>query len=124
MHRKKWPKALEKRVFAKTNGTCYHCRKKLTFSPRNSWNIDHFPVAFRDIEDQCCLGVIDQHDESNLQPSCVACNVSHLHEEAKWCGDTQFPCKKKFWRKTLYVSLTVFALGATNLLTYAIASCD
>ena len=123
MARKKWPKALEKRVFESANGNCYHCGKKLRFSPRNTWHIDHHPVAYRDIEDQCCIGVTDEHDETNLKLSCVKCNLSHKHEVTTWCGDTQFPCKKRFWRKTVCVAISVFALAATNLLTHALSRC-
>jgi hypothetical protein len=130
MPRKKWPKTYAALVFAKTNGACYHCKKKLKYEPRTGWHIDHHPVVHRDIEGQVCCGVTDTLDLDNLQPSCVQCNVSHEHEKehAVYCGGTQFPCKKWVWsgvaRAVVAVALVATSSGVTYAAaTYAAATC-
>ena len=59
MPRPKWPKELVRHVFDKGNGRCHHCSKQLRFEEAQGttrqWEIDHYPVAYRDVEDQCCI---------------------------------------------------------------------
>ena len=45
------------------------------------WEIDHYPVQYVDIENQCCFGVTDPLDIDNLVPSCGYCNKSHNFEK-------------------------------------------
>ena len=104
MGRPKWPKDYPLIVFNKTNGTCYHCDKKIIFEQRikkqgpNYWEIDHYPVKYKDIRNQCCIGVTDSLDIDNLVPSCGPCNKSHKFEvNNTYCcciKSSQFPCKK------------------------------
>ena len=116
--RKKWPAGLEKEIFDKTSGKCYHCNKKLVFNHRKktdgrgAWNMDHYPVVYRDIEDQICCGITNQHDPNNIVAACVDCNKSHKHEKKYWCycGDSQFPCKKKFFIKLYLILIHVLIL--------------
>ena len=93
-----WPKALVREVYAKTDGHCHHCGVALPWTegrPR-TWHIDHFPVAYRDIESQVCFGVRDPRDPRNLVPSCAKCNMSHAHERDVCCGHTQLRCKRQW----------------------------
>ena len=102
--RPKWPKGYDKLVYDKTKGVCYHCKKKIEFNQRtkkqgeNYWEIDHYPVQYKDIKDQCCIGVRDPLDIDNLVPSCGNCNKSHKYEKQNiYCcclKGSQFPCKK------------------------------
>tara|TARA_B110000971_G_scaffold133382_1_gene136514 strand:+ start:2120 stop:2545 length:426 start_codon:yes stop_codon:yes gene_type:complete len=131
MTRKKWPKQLINDVYYKeTNpygsGKCWHCGKKIVFTQRKhsdkyGWHIDHFPIVYRDIEDQLCCGVTDQHDINNLVPSCVSCNISHEFEVTHpyYCNKTQPYCKKKCFNKLLIVSiigfLTLYSFSITIL---------
>jgi len=102
--RPKWPEGYDKLVYNKTNGKCYHCNKQIKFNQRtkkqgeNYWEIDHYPVQYKDIEEQCCIGVTDSLDIDNLVPSCGYCNKSHKFEHKKtYCcciKSSQFPCKK------------------------------
>ncbi len=104
MGRPAWPKNYPRIVFDKTGGKCFHCEKKIIFEQRlpkhgeHYWEIDHFPVQYMDIEDQCCLGVTDPLDLDNLVPSCGHCNKSHNFEHKyTYCcciKSSQFPCKK------------------------------
>lgn len=66
--------------------TCWHCGEALSLE---AFHVDHYPVAFRDIEDQVCLGVVDAKDAANLVPSCPSCNLGHAHEGRLWCGASQ-----------------------------------
>ena len=66
--------------------TCWHCGAALS---ADAFHVDHHPVAFRDIEGQVCLGVINAKDVTNLVPSCPSCNLSHIHEQRSWCGASQ-----------------------------------
>tara|TARA_Y100001970_G_C13907424_1_gene686783 strand:- start:19 stop:453 length:435 start_codon:yes stop_codon:yes gene_type:complete len=123
MPRKKWPKRLVNEVFDKTlfstkysnssnnyckiskfdTAYCWHCGKTIVRGKRTAkdgqqaWHIDHYPVQFVDIENQICCGVTDQHDITNLVPSCVLCNVSHQYERKHcyYCGRSQCLCTKK-----------------------------
>ena len=102
-------------ILDKTEGKCFHCDKNLLIE--RQWDIDHHPVVYRDIEDQCwcwpCGTVIDVADISNLQPSCVSCNRSHTHEDGKciYCGHTQLRIRKTYVKLILCVIIS-FGLGA------------
>lgn len=96
MRRPRWPRHVEEQVWEAGGGKCHHCGNVLTKTPRKGWHIDHFPVAFRDIEDQCCWGVTDALDVSNLVVSCPPCNMSHTFESTQYCGKSQIPCKKRW----------------------------
>ena len=106
--RKKWPKRLVKDVFNNLNnpygvGHCWHCGKKIDIKKRRlqdgntAWHIDHYPVQYVDIESQVCCGVTNEHEYSNLVPSCIKCNLSHQYERKHWyyCGRSQCYCTKK-----------------------------
>ena len=106
MPRPRWPKHVENNL-KKRAWECHHCKKKLNLEDRKSWHIDHFPIPYRDIEDQCCCGITDPFDETNLVVSCPQCNMSHKFEaEGRWCGRTQFPCLQ-----TVFHKVKIFALG-------------
>ena len=104
MTRPKWPSTYPLLVFNKTNGKCYHCHKVIIFKQRkpkdgdNYWEIDHYPVQYTDIKNQCCFGITDPLDLDNLVPSCGYCNKSHKFEKKNtYCcfiKSSQFPCKK------------------------------
>ena len=49
MPRPKFSKKLKELVFNKTKGKCYHCESLL----EEKWDVDHYPVVYRDIKDQC-----------------------------------------------------------------------
>ena len=83
-------------MWNKGAGRCTHCGVELSREPRSGWHIDHFPVAFRDIEAQVCWGVRDARDVGNLVLSCPQCNMSHTHEEGRFCGHTQVPCRREW----------------------------
>ena len=89
-------------------GTCWHCGEHLdppNVKPRR-WDADHFPIPYRDIKDQLCCGVTDQHDVSNLVPACRSCNRSHMHEPTtRWiyCGRTQWCCLRSAMRTSTLV---------------------
>ena len=91
-----------RKVFDKKAGRCHHCDAQLVFGSRKAgmigaWHADHFPVPYRDIENQVCFGVTRPDDLSNLVPACAACNLSHRHESRKWCGRAQLPCLRPWW---------------------------
>ena len=112
-------------IFDRHKGRCHHCGKRLRKSMRKSWHIDHHPIPFRDVEDQCCFGVRDPLAATNLVLSCVHCNVSHHHEPSYWyyCGHAQFPCKKKQW--TLYgIILLSSLLSSSATLAFLIVKKD
>ena len=104
MTRPAWPKEYPQIVFNKTKSKCFHCKKKIVFSQRRPkdgkfyWEIDHYPVQYSDIKNQCCIGVTDPLDLDNLVPSCGYCNKSHKFENKNsYCcciKSSQFPCKK------------------------------
>ena len=117
MTRPRWPKHYPRLVYDKDRGACHHCGTPLRFEERNTWHIDHFPVAYRDIEDQCCFGVRDPLDMSNLVLSCVSCNVSHVHERRIWCGRSQIRCKKVWFRWGCFIFAWCVSIG----ITYSVA---
>tara|TARA_Y100000589_G_C27100201_1_gene607700 strand:- start:412 stop:744 length:333 start_codon:yes stop_codon:yes gene_type:complete len=104
MTRPAWPKEYPEIVFNKTKGKCFHCKKKIVLSQRRPkdgkfyWEIDHYPVQYCDIKNQCCIGITDPLDLDNLVPSCGYCNKSHNFENKNiYCcciKSSQFPCKK------------------------------
>lgn len=110
MGRPRWTKQIEDDVYHKGEGKCHHCHCDLPREPRSGWHIDHFPVAYRDIEDQVCCGVTDARDVRNLVLSCPRCNMSHKHEEARWCGYTQCPCRRR-WLLTAGTIVTSGLVG-------------
>ena len=98
----RFSKLERKNVFAKTNGTCYHCKCKITI---DKFDIDHYPVRMADIEDQCCLcGVSDLHDPENLVPSCAKCNRSHQFESSKYCGHSQIRVRHSYITRSLVLA--------------------
>ena len=113
MGRPKFSGALREEVLQKTNGRCKHCNAALV---GNDWDVDHFPVVYRDIEDQCycwpCGTVVDPLDLSNLQPSCCKCNRSHKHERKVWlfCGRTQLRIRR-LWLKVFGVLMLGLFVG-------------
>lgn len=115
--RPKWTREVEQTVWTQGGGRCHHCQAQLQREPRSGWHIDHFPVAYRDIEDQVCCGVRDPRDPRNLVVSCPACNMSHAHERDVCLGHTQCRCRRQ-WAQTASLaalSLTVGWLGGTLL---------
>ncbi len=121
MPRKNIPKKLVKETFNRIDnpykpGHCWHCGKKIVFKNRGSdnsrgvWQIDHFPVPYRDIENQVLIGITDPLCPKNLVPACKKCNLSHNFEIPKWyyCNYYQFPCKKKFIKNLIYFFLFIY----------------
>ena len=89
MVRPKWTENERNYVFNRSDnpngiGYCWHCGIKIKFLDRKTrktgWHIDHYPVKYSDIENQCCFGITDPKDKSNLVPSCIDCNQSHYFE--------------------------------------------
>ena len=78
---------------------CWHCgckiyfKKRTTSDGKGAWHMDHYPIPYADIEDQMCCGITNQHDLSNVVPSCARCNLSHRWENdgGRWyyCGRSQ-----------------------------------
>ena len=101
---------------------CWHCGKKLIFKNRkyglkSAWHMDHYPVVYRDIENQCCIGITNPNDVTNLVPSCVSCNLTHQHEKSKWylggrsqCKCEQYCCFKYFILCFLSIFFIFFSL--------------
>ena len=99
----------------------HHCQAQLQREPRSGWHIDHFPVAYRDIEDQVLRRA--RRGPRNLVVSCPACNMSHAHERDVCLGHTQCRCRRQ-WAQTASLaalSLTVW-LGGTLLCRPRVAS--
>ena len=119
------PKKLARQVLLSTGKQCYHCGKRLNEYSRKEWHVDHHPVVFRDIRDQFCCGVVDPLDLENLVPSCVKCNLSHEYEIKKWyyCYQSQFPCKKKVWRRIGVFTLLITSNILSSYITYWMAAC-
>lgn len=114
--RRAWPVGLRDRVlFRKDNpkgaGRCWHCGIWLTTG--GHWHIDHYPVPYRDIEDQACCGFTSELDERNLVPSCAACNVGHANEgrgKPWFCGRTQCCCLRSVLERVVLI-IVVWLLG-------------
>ena len=83
MTRPKFSQELRLQVWNKTHGKCLHCKLILP----DEWDIDHYPVVYRDIEDQCycwpCGSITNPLSLDNLQPSCKSCNRSGKYEKSK-----------------------------------------
>jgi len=113
MGRPRFTETVRSQVLQKTRGRCRHCNAALV---GNDWDVDHFPVVYRDIEDQCycwpCGRVVDPLDVKNLQPSCTKCNRSHKYERKLWwyCGRTQLRVQK-MWMKAGLCLLVMFFIG-------------
>jgi F0F1-type ATP synthase assembly protein I len=101
MKRPDWPRGMAEKLWDAQHGRCYHCKQELpskNIHPRE-YDIDHFPIPFRDIEDNVLpsfmLKVNSSTDENNIVASCRACNRSHLYETK---GRTQlFFSARVFW---------------------------
>ena len=135
-NRPKFTKKEVKIIYSRTEnpygiGHCWHCGKKLVFKNRTygkkgAWHIDHYPVVYRDIENQCCLGVTDPKELTNLVPSCVSCNITHKNEKSYkiWCGRSQCRCEYMcvFWKITnflfLIAALLLISLTIINIMKY------
>jgi len=99
MPRPRFSATVARAVLAKTGGACHHCGGALDAEERRQWHIDHWPVRYADIDDQCgCCGMFltDPSDVANLVPSCVACNTSHRNEVTRYCGHSQ-PRIRRSW---------------------------
>lgn len=113
MTRPKFSQELRNKIYNKNNGRCFHCNCVLM---EERWDVDHYPVVYADIEDQCrCFpfgDVTDPLDESNLQPSCVRCNRSHKYERKKcyYCGHSQLRIRKSYI-KLFFINLITTGLG-------------
>ncbi len=117
-NRPKISKTLALRIFDQNKGLCYHCGTRLDRMDRSSYHIDHHPVAYRDIEGQCCFGVTDPLAENNLVASCPKCNMSHEHEKVNCFGSTQkFPFKRKWLNVAIWLTL----MTVSNTVTFYIA---
>lgn len=131
MTRKKIPNHLVYSTFYRDDnpnkkGNCWHCGKKIYYKNRGIknkkgiWQIDHYPVPYRDIEDQIIIGIKDPLNPKNLVPSCVGCNLSHKNEISKWyyCNHSQFPCKRNFFRKLLLLIIILYTITISILYLY------
>lgn len=97
MPRPRFSKELRAQVLGKTDGHCHHCGAVLDTESGRAWHVDHYPVRYADIEDQCgCCGcfVTDPLDPANLVPSCVPCNTSHRYEVRRYCGHSQLRIRR------------------------------
>ena len=98
MPRPKFSQELRLQVWNKTHGKCLHCKLILP----DEWDIDHYPVVYRDIEDQCycwpCGSITNPLSLDNLQPSCKSCNRSGKYEKSKgiYCGHSQLRIRKTY----------------------------
>ena len=119
--RPKWTKEVTVKVKEKSGGRCHHCSCVIDLENRQAWNIDHFPVLYRDIEDQICCGVTDPRDTDNLVLACRKCNVSHKYESTPYCRGrySQYPCKRRWMTKANTFLLGAFT-GAT--VTWVVAT--
>ncbi len=132
MPRKNIPKQLVYSTFHRIDnpnriGHCWHCGKKIKYKNRGNkkdkkgvWQIDHYPVPYRDIESQLCIGITDSNDPNNLVPACMKCNLSHQYEISKWyyCNNSQFPCKKYFYKKVVQIIIFIYIITITSFFIY------
>ena len=115
---------------------CWHCGKRLVYKNRTArdgrgaWHMDHHPIPYVDIEDQMCCGITDERDLSNVVPSCVSCNLSHIFEDepGKWyyCGRRQNPLgNRKFcifyfgecsWNRWTIIGCPTISVGCIIIL--------
>ena len=98
MVRPKFSQDLRLQIWNKTHGKCFHCKIILP----EEWDIDHYPVVYRDIEDQCYCWPLGTTTNplsiNNLQPSCKSCNRSGKFEKNKsiYCGHSQLRIRKTY----------------------------
>ena len=131
MPRKKFPPKLVEDVFNRRDnpsgvGNCWHCGIMLVRDNRKSsdgfgaWHVDHHPVIYKDIENQCCWGVVDPLDRKNLVPSCVACNISHRYERSHciFCNHSQIPCTWECWCKVAAICIGVLVVVILGMLVF------
>ena len=112
MPRKKFPTSLVELIYRRDDGRCHHCGRALPWNREKPrlFDLDHFPIPYRDVEDQVCCGVTDSLDPQNLVLSCRHCNRSHTHEDGgSWCGHAQFPCKRVYFTRA-YMCVGVMLL--------------
>ena len=106
---------VREQVLKKNGGRCFHCNADLS-KDNIEWDVDHHPVVYRDIEDQCkCwpFGMVtNATDFKNLQPSCTKCNRSHKYEKKHcwYCGHTQLRIRKT-WLWFFFAFISVFFAG-------------
>ena len=131
MTRKKIPNNIVYSTFYRDDnpnkiGNCWHCGKRIFLKSRGNkdkrgvWQVDHYPVPYRDLEDQILIGIKDPLNPLNLVPSCVKCNLSHKNEISKWyyCNKSQFPCKKTFFKNLFLVIAIIYTFAITILYIY------
>ena len=116
--RPNWPAKWRQAVYYRVGnpfkiGHCWHCGIRLSLEKSNvngDWHIDHWPVPYREIDGQCCIGVTDPLDINNLVPSCVKCNVSHKYERRYfiYCGRSQFYSQLWCW---IMISIVICVLS-------------
>lgn len=127
--RLKWLRGQRKLVLARRGnpygaGHCWHCGVGLqvdaTTGPK--WDIDHFPIPFRDIQDQCLCGVTDSRASNNLVPACVGCNRSGKYEAGNqwyYCGRTQVCCLRSVCVRVVWLALGLVMGALVVMLIYA-----
>lgn len=127
-----FPKKLVKLTFNRIDnpngqGSCWHCGKKLVFKNRKKglrggWHMDHYPVPYRDIENQFCLGITDSNNANNLVPSCVNCNVSHKYEKSLWycCNRSQCKCERCCTCIIIFLLLLLFIITTSVFYYYRV----
>lgn len=122
MTRRKIPKKIVYQTFNRidnpnSKGHCWHCGKKLIFKNRKNWHVDHYPVQYKDIENQIIIGITDPLNPKNLVPSCSSCNLSHKYEISRWyfCNNSQFPCKKKLGKQIIIILIFIYLISITYL---------
>lgn len=104
---------------------CWHCGTSLL--EEGTWHVDHHPIPYRDIWDQLCCGVTDEHALHNLKPTCVSCNTSHAFEPRDrrlFCGRTQPCCLKSVFRRVCLIAMGALSVGlAWALVTLGHGGC-
>ena len=116
IQRPQWPRGLPQKIWDEQNGICYHC--KIQLPPRDEtprkYDIDHHPIPFRDIADNCCphccIDVSDPLERNNLVATHVVCNRSHTYEKSSsmYCGHAQCFCPRRkccwgIWLSSLFI---------------------
>lgn len=112
--RPRWPTRIVNFVWFKSNGRCHHCKVRLQRldpeSQRREWHIDHHPIPYRLIVDQCCCGVTDPLDPDNLVASCAKCNMGHAHET----GRQWIRCHRPTWIRIARCAGLIALVGAAG----------
>tara|TARA_A100001015_G_scaffold320455_1_gene446884 strand:- start:5115 stop:5468 length:354 start_codon:yes stop_codon:yes gene_type:complete len=112
--------AMANAIIQRDGKQCHHCKVTLDVSKRGNYHLDHHPVVYRDIEDQCCLGVTDPKDLDNLRLSCPKCNIGHKYEVNRCCGQSQYIPMKRRWG---YWALGIVVYVGSIIITYYAAKC-